>query len=55
VILEPAARICGGKKSLAAWLLYMGVESLEELEEQQLVIFPMRSLDEDERSSAEAA
>jgi hypothetical protein len=55
VILEPAAGILGGEKSLAAWLLFMGVESLEELEEEQLCIFPMRSPDEDERASAEAA
>jgi excisionase family DNA binding protein len=46
---EPAAGICGGEKSLDAYLLYMGVESLEELEEDQLRLFPMRSPHEDER------
>jgi hypothetical protein len=55
VTVEPAAGILGGEKSLEAYLRFMGVESLEELEEKQLCIFPMRSLDEDERRSAEAA
>jgi len=36
VILEPAAGICGGEKSLEAYLRFMGVESLEELEQEQL-------------------
>jgi hypothetical protein len=52
---EPAPGVLGGEKSLAAWLLFMGVESLEEHDEQQLVLFPMRSPDQDERTSAEAA
>jgi hypothetical protein len=58
VITEPAPGILGGKKSLEAYLLYMGVESLEELqelEEEQVHLFPMRSQDEDERPSAAAA
>jgi hypothetical protein len=55
LIVEPAAGICGGEKSLEAYLRFMGVDSLEELEEEQLRIFPMRSPDEDERPSAEAA
>jgi hypothetical protein len=55
VILEPAAGICGGEKSLEAYLRFMGVDSLEELEQEQLRLFPGRSTDEDERPSAEAA
>jgi hypothetical protein len=55
VILEPAAGIYGGAKSVEAYLLFMGVESLEELEEEQLTLFPVRSQDEDERPSAQVA
>jgi hypothetical protein len=56
VTVELAPGICGGEKSLAAWLLYVGVESLEELEEEQLHLFAMRSHDEEhERPSAAAA
>jgi len=40
---ELAPGICGGEKSLEAYLRYMGVQSLEELEkEQQLCLFPKR-------------
>ena len=46
MILEPAAGICGGEKSLEAYLLFMGVESLEELEQEQLRLFPERSGEE---------
>jgi hypothetical protein len=46
VIVEPAAGILGGEKSLKAYLLYMGVESLEELEQEQLRLFPERSGEE---------
>jgi hypothetical protein len=54
---EPATGICGGEKSLDAYLLYMGVESLAKLEEEQLALFPPRSNDEEryERPSAAAA
>jgi hypothetical protein len=56
VILEPAAGILGGEKSLEAYLLFMDVDSLEELEEEQLRLFPLRSQDEEhERPSAQAA
>jgi hypothetical protein len=57
VVLEPAPGICGGEKSLEAYLRYMGVESLEELEQEQLCLFRVRSLDEEqyERPTAEAA
>ncbi len=51
---EPAPGICGGEKSLEAYLRFMGVESLEELEQEQLRLFPERSSD-DERPSAKAA
>jgi hypothetical protein len=52
---EPAAGICGGEKSLAAYLAFMGVESPEELEQEQLRLFSERSQNEDERPSAQAA
>jgi hypothetical protein len=55
VTVERAPGIYGGEKSLEAYLLYMGVESLEELEQEQLCLLPMRSPNEDERPSAEAA
>jgi hypothetical protein len=57
MIVELAAGICGGEKSLEAYLRYMGVQSLEELEEEQLCLFPVRSDDEErcERPSAAAA
>jgi hypothetical protein len=55
VTVEPAAGILGGEKSLEAYLLFMGVGSLEELEQEQLHLFPERSQDEDERPAAEAA
>jgi hypothetical protein len=55
VTVEPAAGIYGGAESLKAYLSYMGVESLEELEQEQLRLFPERSQDEDERPAAEAA
>jgi hypothetical protein len=35
---EPAPGIYGGPKSLEAYLAYMGVGSLEELEEKQLTL-----------------
>jgi excisionase family DNA binding protein len=44
---EPAPGICGGEKSLAAYLAYLGVESLKEFEERQLRLFPVRSHDEE--------
>ena len=47
MIVEPAPGICGGEKSLTAYLAYMGVESLEELEQEQLCLFPLRSDDEE--------
>jgi hypothetical protein len=56
VIVELAPGIYGGEKSLEAYLRYMGVQSLEELEEEQLCLFPLRSDDEEhERPSAAAA
>jgi hypothetical protein len=56
VTVEPAPGICGGEKSLEAYLRYMGVQSLEELEEEQLCLFPVRSGEERfERPSAAAA
>jgi hypothetical protein len=55
VTAEPAPGICGGEKSLKAYLLYMGVQSLEELEQEQLRLFPERSHGEDERPAAAAA
>jgi hypothetical protein len=55
VTVELAPGICGGEKSLEAYLRYMGVESLEELEEEQLCLFPLRRQDEDERPAAAAA
>jgi hypothetical protein len=47
--------IFGGAKSVEAYLLFMGVESLEELQQEQLRLFPERSQAEDERPAAEAA
>jgi hypothetical protein len=44
VTVEPAAGICGGKASIEAYVRFMGVESLEELEEEQLCLFPLRKL-----------
>jgi len=43
VTLEPAAGICGGEKSLEAYLAFMSVESIEELDEpeEQLRLFPL--------------
>jgi hypothetical protein len=56
VILEPAAGICGGEKSLEAYLRFMGVDSLEELEQEQLCLLPERPTEElYERPAAEAA
>jgi hypothetical protein len=57
VIFEPAAGIYGGAKSVEAYLLFMGVDSLEELEQEQLCLFPIRARDKarGERPSAEAA
>jgi hypothetical protein len=56
VTVEPAPGIYGGEKSLEAYLRYMGVQSLEELEEEQLCLFPVRSGEERfERPSAAAA
>jgi hypothetical protein len=55
VTVEPAAGILGGEKSLEAYLLFMGVGSMKELEQEQLRLFPERSQDEDERPAAEAA
>jgi hypothetical protein len=56
VILEPAPGILGREKSLEAYLRFMGVDSLEELEQEQLCLFPERSTEERiERPAAEAA
>jgi hypothetical protein len=56
VTIEPAPGICGGEKSLKAYLRYMDVRSLEELEEEQLCLFPLRPDDEEhERPTAAAA
>ena len=54
---ELAPGICGGEKSLEGYLRYMGVQSLEELEEEQLCIFPVRTNGKErcERPSAAAA
>jgi hypothetical protein len=54
---ELAPGIYGGANGLAAYLAYMGVESLEELEQEQLCIFPVRSNGKErcERPSAAAA
>jgi hypothetical protein len=54
---ELAPGICGGEKSLEAYLRYMGVRSLKEVEEEQLRLFPVRSHDEErcERPFAAAA
>jgi len=55
VIGEPAPGICGGEKSLAAYLDYLGVDSLEELEQEQLCLFPLRPDDEEHERPAAAA
>ena len=46
MIVDVAPGICGGEQSLAAFLLFMGVESPEELEQEQLRLFPGRSTEE---------
>jgi hypothetical protein len=55
VTVEPAAGICGGEKSLEAYLRFMGVDSLEELEQEQLCLFPLRPDDEEHERPAAAA
>jgi hypothetical protein len=44
---ELAPGIYGGERGLAAYLAYMGVESLEELDQEQLPLFAVRSHNED--------
>lgn len=53
--IDPATGICGGQKGLAAYLAYMGVQSLDELEEEQLCLFPLRPDDEEHERPAAAA
>ena len=51
---ELAPGICGGEKSLEAYLRFMGVQSPEELEQEQLRLFPVRSqVEPDERTSSD--